>query len=84
MKLKIEGELILCIVEVFAKTCIEKFAPKVPRLVHDLLPVKTLVRHILQTIRRIEKTNWLKVHLMYIHILRKSQFRYIDPFQHER
>ena len=49
MRLKIEGVLILCIAVVLAKTCLEKFAPKVRRLVHDLLPnpVKTLIRHIL-------------------------------------
>ena len=46
MRLKIEGVLILYIVVVFAKTCSEKFAPKVGRLVRDLLPVKTLVHHI--------------------------------------
>ena len=43
MRLKIAGVLILYIVVVFAKTCSEKFAPKVRRLVRDLLPVKTLV-----------------------------------------
>ena len=55
MRLKIEGVLILCIVVVLAKTCFEKFAPKLRRLVHDLVLVKTLVHHISQTIRRIEK-----------------------------
>ena len=55
MRLKIEGVLILCIVVVLAKTCFEKFAPKVRRLVHNLLPVKTLIRHSSQTIRRIEE-----------------------------
>ena len=44
--------MILCIVTVLAKTCPEKFTPKVRRTI--LLPVKTLVRHISQTIRRIE------------------------------
>ena len=57
---------------------------RVSRLVHNLLPVKTLVRHTSQTIRGIEKTIWLEVHLMYIYILRKSQFRYFDSFQRER
>ena len=56
MRLKIEGVLILCIVVVLAKTCFEKFTPKVRHLGHNLLLVKTLVRHILQTIRHIEKT----------------------------
>ena len=57
MRLKIEEVLILCIVAVLAKAGFEKFAPKVlRRLVQDLLPVKTLVRHISQTIRRIEKS----------------------------
>ena len=55
MRLKIEGVLILCIVVVLAKTCFEKFAPKLRRLVHDLVSVKTLVHHISQTTRRIEK-----------------------------
>ena len=57
MKLKIEGVLTLCIVVVLAKTCLEKFAPKVRRLVHDLLPAKTVVdvRHISRTFRPIEK-----------------------------
>ena len=31
MKLKIEGALILCVVAVLAKTCVEKFTPKVHR-----------------------------------------------------
>ena len=83
MRLKTERILILCIVVVFAKTCFGKFAPKVHHLFHDLIPAKTLVRHILQTIRRIEK-NFFWLHLMYILFLRKSQFRYIDPIQHER
>ena len=43
------------IVVVLAKTYFEKLAPKVRYLVRDLLPVNTLVRHISQTIRRIEK-----------------------------
>ena len=55
MGLKIEGASILCIVAVLAKTCLEKFIPKVRRTSYNLLPVKTLVRHISQTIRRIEK-----------------------------
>ena len=83
--LKIEGALILCIVAVLAKTCLEKFIPKV-RTRHTIsLPVKTLVRHISQTIKLIEKQFLLlKVYLMYIYLLQKSQFRYFDPFQHER
>ena len=49
------------------------------------LPVKTLVRHISQTIKRTEKQFLLlKVRLMYMYLLQKSQFRYFDPFQHER
>ena len=55
MRLESEGVLILCIIVVLAKTGFEKFAPKVRRLVYNLLPVKTLVCHISQTIRRIEK-----------------------------
>ena len=31
MRLKIEGALILCVVAVLAKTCLEKFTPKVRR-----------------------------------------------------
>ena len=46
----------------FSQKCFEKFAPKERRLVHDLLLVKTLVRHILQTIRRIENKFWVEVH----------------------
>ena len=33
MRLKTEGILILCLVAVLAKTCFEKFAPKIRRLV---------------------------------------------------
>ena len=50
MKLKIEGVLILSIVVVLAKTCFKKFAPKVCSLVQNLLPVKTFVSDISQTI----------------------------------
>ena len=49
-----EAALILCIVVVLAKTCFEKLAPKVRCLVPNLLPVKALVRHSSQTIRRVE------------------------------
>ena len=50
-----------------------------------LLPVKTLVRHISQTIRRIEKHfSLLEVHLMHIYFLRKSQFLNFEPLQRER
>ena len=49
MRLKIEGALILRIVAVLAKICLEKFTPKVRRTSYHLLPVKTLVRHISQT-----------------------------------
>ena len=81
MRLKIEGALVLCIVAVLAKICLEKFTPKVRRTSYNLLPVENLARHISQTIRRIEKHVFrLEVHLMYIYILRKSQFRYFDPF----
>ena len=55
MRLKTEGVLILCIVVVLSKTCFEKFAPKERLLVHNSLPVKTLVRHISQAIRCNEK-----------------------------
>ena len=54
MRLKIKGVFIFCIVVVLAKICFEKFAPRVRLLVDDLLPVKTFVRHIFQTIRRNE------------------------------
>ena len=79
MRLKIEGVLILCIVAVLPKSCFEKFAPEVRRLAHDLfLVLKRIVRPISQTIRRIEKsiffTDRLEVNLMYMYILRKSQF----------
>ena len=50
MRLKIEGVLILCIVVVLAKTCFEKFAPKEHIKVNNFILVKTLVRHILQTV----------------------------------
>ena len=64
MRLKIEGALILSIVAVLAKTCLEKFTPKVRRTSYNLLSGKTLVRHISQTIRRIEKLFFLlEVHL---------------------
>ena len=66
IRLKIEGVLILCIVVVLAKTCFEKFAPKVRIKVNNFLPVKTFVRHISQTIRCIGKKNWPEIHLMYI------------------
>ena len=62
MRLKIEGVLMLCIVVVLAETCFEKFAPKVRRLVHGILPEKTLVRHISQTIKRIDKNVVIEVH----------------------
>ena len=80
VRLKIEGVLILCIVAVLPKSCFEKFAPEVRRLAHDLfLVLKRIVRPISQTIRRIEKsifflTDRLEVNLMYMYILRKSQF----------
>ena len=84
--LKIEGALILCIVAVLAKTCRREISLLKYAAHHTIsLPVKTLVRHISQTIKRIEKQFLLlKVHLMYIYILQKSQFRYFDPFQHEQ
>ena len=47
-----------------AKTCLENFTPKVRRTSYNLLRLKTLLRHISQTIRRIEKHfYWLEVHL---------------------
>ena len=85
MRLKSKGALIPCIVAVLAKTYLEKFTPKVRRTSYNLLPVKSLVCHISQTIRSIEKHFFLlEVQLMYIFILRKSQFRNFDPFQRER
>ena len=35
MMLKIEGALILCIVAVLAKTCLEKLTPKVRRMSYN-------------------------------------------------
>ena len=85
MRLKIEGALIFCIVAILAKTCIEKFTPKVRRTSYNLLPVKTLVRPISQTIRRIENRFFTRSSFdQYIYILQKSQFRNFDPFQRER
>ena len=48
-----EGVLILCIVTVLAKTCLEKFTPKVyvGCMSYNLLPVIILIHHISQTIR---------------------------------
>ena len=71
MMLKLEGVLILCIVAVLAKTCLEKFTPKVrPTSYNFTSGKKTLVRLISQTIKRIEKQFLLlKVHLTYIYIL---------------
>ena len=62
------------------------FIPKIRRTSYNILPVKILVCYISQTIRRTLKNIlfWLEAHLMYIHILQKSQFRYFDPFQCER
>ena len=83
--LKIEGALILCIIAVLSKhvsrNSLLKYAAR-----HTIsLPVKTLVRHISQTIKRVEKQFLLlKVHLMYIYILQKPQIRYFGPFQYER
>ena len=71
MRLKIEGALILCIVAVFAKTCLEKFTPKVRRTSNNLLPLT----HISQTIRRIEKHFFLlEAYLMYICMAAKISF----------
>ena len=86
MRLKIEGVLILCIIVVLDNTCFEKFAPKVRQLVDDLLPVKSLVRYISQTIKGIEKKvfDYKLISLMYEYILLKFQFRCLDPFQRER
>ena len=85
MILKIEGELSLCIVAVLAKHVSRNLLIKYTARHTILLPVKTLVRHISQTIKRIKKQFLiLKVHLKHIYILQKSQFRYFDPFQHER
>ena len=61
-----------------------KFAPKVRHKQKIYFrKKKTFVRHILQTVRRIEK-KWLEVYSIYDYIVRKSQFRYFDPFQRER
>ena len=85
MRLKIGGAFILCIVAVLAKTYLEKFTLKVRRTSYNLLPVKTLVRHISQTGLDVLKNIFLlEVHLMYIYILRKFHFRYFDMFQRER
>ena len=85
MRLKIEGALNLCDVAVVAKTCLENSVLKYATCHTILLPVKTLIRHISQTIRRIEKHfSLLEVHLMYIYFLRKSQFRNFEPLQRER
>ena len=54
VRLKIERALVLCIAAVLTKTCLEKFTPKVRRTSYNLLPAKTLARHISQPIRRIE------------------------------
>ena len=40
MMLKIEGALILCIVAVLAKTCLEKFTPKVRRTSYNFTSVE--------------------------------------------
>ena len=74
MKLKIEGVFV-----VLAKTCFEKFAPKVRRIFHNLLPVKSLVRHCLQTTRRVDKISFN----VYLYSA-KISFRYFDPFQREQ
>ena len=55
MGLKIEGALIICTVAVLGKTSLEKVTPKVERTSYNSVQVKTLGRHISQTIRRIEK-----------------------------
>ena len=57
MRLKIEGILISYIFVVLIKTCFETISPKVRHLVHDLLPIKTLVRHISQTFIDVLKKN---------------------------
>ena len=69
MRLKTDGALILCIVADLAKTCLQKLTPKVRRTSYKLLPVKTLVRHISQTIRRIEKHFFkLEVHFINVYL----------------
>ena len=57
MRFKIEGALILCIVAVLARTCLEKLTPEVRRTLYNLTSgKKNPVRHIsVQTIKRIEK-----------------------------
>ena len=58
MRLKTEGVLFLCIIVDSAKTCFEKFALKLRRLVQQFTSGKygeTLVYHISQTDRRIKK-----------------------------
>ena len=84
MMLKIEGALILCIAAVLAKTCLEKFTPKVRRTSYNFTSSKNSRSSYLANYWRIEKQLLLLKVLMYIYILQKSQFRYFDPFQHER
>ena len=58
---------------------------QVRRTSYNFTSGKSFVRHISQTIRRIEKHFFLlEVHLMNIYILPKSQFRNFDSFQRER
>ena len=40
MRLKIEGALILCVVAVLAKTCLEKFTPKLRRTSYNFISGK--------------------------------------------
>ena len=75
--LKLKGALILCIVAVLAKTCLEKFTLLKYAARHTVsLPVKTLVRHISQTIKRIEKQfSLLKVHFdVYLYFAKNLNF----------
>ena len=68
MRLKIEGVLIIYIVVVLAKACFEKFAPKVRRLVDNLIPVKNSrspYRKILGVLKH-NCFNWRFINLMYI------------------
>ena len=85
MSLKIERILIHCIVVVLAKTCFKKIVPKVRRLSSQFIPGKNSRSPYLANYYTYRKNIFLmEVNLMHIYILRKSQFRYIEPFQRER
>ena len=82
--LKIQGALILCIVAVLPKTCLEKFTPKVRRTSYNFTSGKKLSFVISRKLLDVLKIFFflLEVRLMYIYILRKSQFQSFDPFRY--